>query len=99
MKKFLKPTLPKILVFILIFLFVPYPYYNKCREVMKDIFNCKNYWVLSPLFPILLPKYWSISTGFTTHETNFESFLFLYLIISYLISCLVIWLYKTLRKK
>ena len=102
-KDFIKPTIWKIVLVIILLLltyFIPYiETQTSCLEIYPSV--CKSVDVIRPGFGIPIPSPFDISKFFVTdYPTSFSVILFIFnLIVLYLISCLVFYIYKIIRGK
>jgi hypothetical protein len=101
-KEFLRPTILKIVVLVLVFLFTPFPFYSHCycpEGAMCAFFACISYWQFQPIVSIIQ---YSPNEIFG-HYPNFVQFSILYLVISYFLSCfiasIIALIYNKIRKK
>ncbi|MFQ6020794.1 MAG: hypothetical protein ACE5J4_02135 [Candidatus Aenigmatarchaeota archaeon] len=109
-KDFLKPDWKKILLFIILFLILPIPVQNIpiCKPCIEEGLcgPCVPEWYdwafvtfggLRLFFDLLDPMDGGVKSNFTDFYILFGVILF-HLFISYLISCLIIFIYKKVKK-
>ena len=83
----MKPTLMKIIIFLVILLFVPFtPYRGPCALPPA---NCPGLLSLVDIFRMYTPFYSGIIL----------LFLVIGIVISYFISCVIVWIYYKVTKK
>jgi hypothetical protein len=98
-KEFFKPTTGKFILFILIYLFAPLPYFVANPGCLMELGAvCEPYWMLTPLVLIGLAFTSSGPSFSTLFITEFWTSLIMNLVIAYVISSLIAGSYSKYRK-
>jgi hypothetical protein len=98
-KEFFEPTMLKIAIMILIFLFVPFNFYYHCLEG-REYFFCVDKWTNVSIASLL--QNFILHNDLPLEIITTPLFLPLmvgYLVISYLISCITVWIFGKIKKK
>ncbi|NIQ17806.1 MAG: hypothetical protein GTN43_03280 [Candidatus Aenigmarchaeota archaeon] len=98
-KEFFKPTKGKIVLFILIYLFAPLPYFVANPGCLMEIGAvCEPYWMFMP-FVLIGLAFTSSGPSFSPlFITEFWSSLIMNLVIAYILSCIILSLYIKRKK-
>jgi len=98
-KEFLKPTKGKIILFILIYLFAPLPYFVANPGCLMELGAvCEPFWMFMP-FVLIGLAFTSSGPSFSPlFITEFLPSLIMNLAIAYVISCLIAGSYNKYRK-
>lgn len=89
-KEFFKPTIAKLVIFLMILLLLPVSGGEVCESRIDKSGGC---------YPFILLTY-EVFTGGIAYYTLFSTDIFyINIIIAYLISCLIVWIFNKVRKK
>ena len=94
--EFLKPNLSKVIIFILIFALVPFPYFLECRDDIFYIF-CVDKWTYLQGW-VFIRDILLLRLSILLEIASLGPYVLLYLATSYIVSCVVYWVYQKIRK-